>query len=112
MMYSEWVTTEPELAEAVSKLESGMESMTPRERVMIGYFLAGVWREWENSYYQYKSGLFDSSEFEPRMGRWRSQMATPATQLQWCNQRQWFALDFMEEVDRIVRASGDWPCGE
>ena len=112
MMYSEWVATEPEMAEAVSKLGDGMESMTPRERVMIGYFLAGVWREWENSYYQYQSGLFDSSEFEPRMGRWRSQMANAATKLQWCAQREWFAPDFRVEVDGIVRADGDWPCSE
>ncbi|HJO12610.1 MAG: hypothetical protein QGG67_11325 [Gammaproteobacteria bacterium] len=112
MMYSEWVATEPEMAEAVSKLCDGMDSMTPRERIMIGYFLAGVWREWENSYYQYQSGLFEQSKFEPRMGRWQSQMATEATQTQWCGQRQWFAPDFREEVDRIVRASGEWPCGD
>jgi hypothetical protein len=71
-----------------------------------------VWIGCESSYYQYQSGLFDSSEFEPKMGRWRSQVATATTQLQLCAQRQWFAPDFREEIDRIVRTGGEWPCSE
>ena len=102
MMFSEWVTTEPEMAVAISQAAGGLDNMTPEHRVMYGYFLAGVWREWENSYYQYQEGLFDRTEFEPRMERWRSQMQTPAARSQWATTRTWYAPGFRTIVDEMV----------
>lgn len=102
MMYSEWVTTEPDMAEAIAVAGSNPENMTAAQRVMFGYFLAGVWREWENSYYQYQRGLFESEEFEPRMLRWRSQMQSVAARVQWEGNRQWYAPGFRQIVDDMV----------
>jgi hypothetical protein len=102
MMLSEWVTTEPEMAVALAQAGSGLENMTPEHRIMYGYFLAGVWREWENSYYQYQEGLFDSREFQPRMERWRSQMTTPAARTTWAGSRLWYSPDFRAVVDSVT----------
>ncbi|PCH63892.1 MAG: hypothetical protein COC19_00505 [SAR86 cluster bacterium] len=102
MMLSEWVVTEPEMAVVIVAAADGFENMSPEHRVMYGYFLAGVWREWENSYYQFQSGLFELQEFEPRMLRWRSQLDTLAARQQWKATRQWYAPDFREVVDGFV----------
>lgn len=102
MMFSEWVTTEPEMAAALVAAGGGPEAMTPDQRVMYAYFLAGVWREWENSYYQFEQGLFDEQEFMPRMERWRSQMQSPAARAQWQTSRAWYAPNFRARVDAIV----------
>ena len=48
MMFSEWVATEIDLAETIAKATAG-QAMSPAEGVQYVYFLAGVWREWENS---------------------------------------------------------------
>ncbi|MEQ8955688.1 MAG: hypothetical protein RL120_16270 [Gammaproteobacteria bacterium] len=102
MMFSEWVTTEPEMATALVAAANGLESMSPDHRMMYAYFMAGVWREWENSYYQYTRGLFDAAEFEPRMLRWRSQMQSPTTRAQWRATRSWYAPEFRAVVDGMV----------
>ena len=101
MMFSEWVATESELAMAISKANAG-QVMTPTEGVQYAYFLAGVWREWENSYYQFQEGLFDREEFEPRMNRWHDMMRTKLVRDSWVATRMNYSPGFREEVDRIV----------
>lgn len=105
MMFSEWVATESELAEAISKANSG-QVMTPAEGVQYAYFLAGVWREWENSYYQFQQGLFERDEFEPRMNRWHDMMRTKLVRDSWVATRMNYSPGFRDEVDLIVGAYG------
>jgi hypothetical protein len=102
MTFSEWVTTEPEMAVAISEANSGLQSMSPEHRLMYTYFLTGVWREWENSYYQYQRGLFEANEFEPRTRRWRSQMESEAARAIWNGTRLWYAPGFRGVVDGFV----------
>ncbi len=102
MMFSEWVATEPEMAAAIAEASNGLQNMKPDHRIMYLYFLAGVWREWENSFYQFQHGLFDREEFEPRMLRWRSQMETEAARVQWAATKAWFAPGFRAVVDGYV----------
>lgn len=101
MMFSEWVATESDLALAISKANAG-QAMTPAEGVQYAYFLAGVWREWENSYYQFQEGLFERDEFEPRMNRWHDMMRTKLVRDSWVATRMNYSPGFREEVDRIV----------
>ena len=103
MMVSEWVTTEPEMAIALAEAGQGLESMQPEHRIMYGYFMAGVWREWENSYYQYQRGLFELEEFEPRMERWRAQMQSASSRNLWRTNRSWYAPGFRELVDNLIQ---------
>jgi len=104
MMFSEWVATEPEMAVAITAANESLESMRPEQRTMYSYFLAGVWREWENSYYQFERGLFDVEEFEPRMARWQSQMETRSARVYWNATRLWYAPGFRAVVDSYVQA--------
>ncbi len=106
MMFSEWVATEMDLAIVLAKVNAG-EPLNPGERVMHGYFLAGVWREWENSHYQFQQGLFDRDEFEPRMERWRQTMRVKSVRNSWVATRMNYSPAFRIEVDRIVETYGD-----
>lgn len=101
MMFSEWVATESDLAETIAKVNAGID-LEPGESVMHAYFLAGVWREWENSYYQFQQGLFDGNEFEPRLTRWRATMRNPVVRESWAATRQNYSPAFRAEVDAIV----------
>lgn len=108
MMFSEWVATEMDLAVAIAKVNAG-EPLDPGERMMHAYFLAGVWREWENSHYQFQQGLFDRDEFEPRMERWRSTMRVKAVRDSWVATRMNYSPAFRAEVDEIVAAYQSMP---
>ncbi len=101
MMFSEWVTNEMALAVTIAKVNAGVP-LEPGERVMQAYFMAGNWREWENSYYQFQQGLFDRTEFEPRMDRWRSSMRVKSIRDLWASSRENYAPAFRAEVDKIV----------
>lgn len=106
MMFSEWVATEIELATTIAKVTNG-EPLTPGESVQHAYFLAGVWREWENSHYQFEQGLFDRDEFEPRMNRWVSTMRVKPVRDAWVATRMNYSPSFRAEVDRIVGQYAD-----
>lgn len=101
MMFSEWVATEIELAETIAKVNRG-EPLTAGESVQHAYFLAGVWREWENSYYQYERGLFDAVEFEPRMNRWHDMLRVRSIREAWLATRMNYAPAFRQQVDTMV----------
>ncbi len=102
MMFSEWVTTEPEMAAAIVAASQGLDKMSPEHLVMYSYFMAGVWREWENSYYQFEQGLFDIADFEPRMVRWHSQMQSREARTLWTTNKEWYAPGFRARVDAMV----------
>jgi len=106
MMFSEWVATEIELADTIAKVSAG-EALTSGEAVQHAYFLAGVWREWENSHYQFEQGLFDRDEFEPRMNRWVSTMRVKPVREAWIATRLNYSPSFRAEVDRIVAQYSD-----
>jgi len=101
MMFSEWVATERDLADVLAKA-AAEEPMEPGERFMHAYFLAGIWREWENSYYQYQQELFDRAEFEPRMARWHATMQLRSVRLAWIATRMNYSPTFRGIVDGIV----------
>ena len=106
MMFSEWVATEIDLADTIAKVGAA-EPLTPGEAVQHAYFLAGVWREWENSHYQFEQGLFDRDEFEPRMNRWVSTMRVKPVRDAWIATRMNYSPSFRAEVDRIVAQYSD-----
>ena len=105
MEYYGWVATNQELAAVLAKGNtlglSGLDRESG-EMHMYTYAVQGILREYENSYYQYREGLFSDSEFEVRLDRWRVGMATKGWQELWTSVRLAFAPDFRAEIDRIV----------
>jgi hypothetical protein len=103
MMMSEWVVTTPELAATMFKAQSlGLEALDDAERMTWALFVAGELREWENSYYQYLSGLYRPEDFEPRLTRWRSALNSDARRQRWEDTRLQYSPSFRAEIDRIV----------
>ena len=80
---------------------AGFEPGT-REFAMYFAIVQAHLREWENSHYQYESGLFTVDEFEPRIERWRGSMTLPGFREAWARARQGFSPSFRAEIDRIV----------
>ena len=105
MEYYGWVATNPELARVLAKGNSlGLSGLDTElgERHMYTYGVQGILREYENSYYQYEEGLFTTEEFEVRLDRWKTGMATKGWQEVWAGARLAFAPRFRAEIDRIV----------
>lgn len=104
MSYLELVAATPHLAEAMDVGGFlGMEALDPTGRRMLASHLLAVFREWENSHYQYEQGLFSAEEYEARRSVWIAMMAgTQAARDVWSGVGDWHSPNFRAEVDAIV----------
>ena len=103
MMFTDWVATNRYTAEVLTLSGQGkIEPGTP-EAVSFEFFAQGVIREWENSYYQYEQGLFESEEFAPRIVRWRQIISLGPVREYWARSKDQFSPRFRAEVDGILQ---------
>jgi hypothetical protein len=102
MMFAEWVGTSDYAAEVLLQGSRGQLEPGTKENLSFMFIESGIWREWENSFYQYQQGLFDDEEFEPRRTRWTLNMRGDGSRALWKVTRETYSKDFREEIDRIV----------
>ena len=102
MLTSEWMGTNEYAVDIYIRGTSGLLEPGTKEYASFSFLLAGMWREWENSLYQYERGLYESSEFEPRIGRWRYNMRPAAVRELWKLTNGTYAPSFREKLDEIV----------
>ena len=80
MEYVGWPATSETLAYAVAiNREEGAAELTPSQYLMLWAWAGAQLREWENSFYQNKLGLFTEAEFGARKNIWRQRMTSGAT---------------------------------
>jgi hypothetical protein len=110
MEYLSWLATSPELAASLEKIGTeGWAALAPHERTPVTGYVAGIFREAENSYYQFERGLFTPDEYEARSQFWRLIFTgdhAAAYADVWQSFRVSFAPDFRAEIDRIVAEVG------
>ena len=106
MMFSEWVATNKYTAEVMTLAAAGkLEPNTPEYNSFL-FLNQGIFREWENSYYQYERGLFEPEEFEPRKDRWRRVMANEPVRDYWKMSRDEYSPGFRKVLDEIFSQTG------
>jgi len=103
MEYYGWMATNRDLAEVVTiAFQQGVDSLDAvQHRMWLGFAVAAL-REWENSHYQYRLGLFTAEEYEGRATNMRVLMTIPAWRWVWRNEREKFSAAFRSDVDAIV----------
>ena len=57
---------------------------------------------WENKFYQYQIGLFDSDEFKVRTNTHRDQLGIESNVEIWERYKHWFAPDLQIYLSEIV----------
>ena len=106
LTYLGWVATSPELARALAKAASDVDSITDFERIQLDYYYAAQIRVWENTHYQFERGLFTEPEYEARKGVWRNRLAnaddSELFRAQWESMKERVSPSFRVEVDRII----------
>jgi hypothetical protein len=92
----------PDLADVAVRGTPGRDALNRLDRVLYGYQAQMVFREWENSHYQYEQGLFLPQEYEARRAAWPDVMGLPGAREVWSEQRHTYSPSFRAEIDRIV----------
>ena len=80
---------------------AGRDELEPEEALGFMFLVQSNLRMWENEYYQYKVGLFDDEEFDPRVRRWRIVCNSPGRRWVWASVRDGYSPDFRHLMDDI-----------
>lgn len=104
MDYLELVAANPALAEAMNLgFSSGMDALEPIGQRMLGSHFHAVFREWEDSQYQYERGLFSTDEYEARRAVWRAWLTqSRGGRETWDISREWYSPGFRAAIDSIL----------
>lgn len=103
MQIATYVFQEPSMAEIIQGgLRGEYEQQTP-EHLKFGGFLTANLREWENSYHQYKAGLFEHGDFEARQVRWKQLLQFKTIQARWEQDRETYGPEFRTVIDDLVQ---------
>lgn len=107
MEYYGWMATNRDLAEVVTiAFNEGVDSLDDIQlRMWTGFAVAAI-REWENSHYQYRLGLFTAEEYEGRANNMRALMTKAAWRWVWKNEREKFSAAFRADLDAIAAEGG------
>ncbi len=98
----EWFAGSRENIQIRQKGDAGELNFTTPEGGQYGWMIAGNLRLWENEWYQYRRGLFEAGEFEPRLEIWRAMVNRPGMICTWFSfQRAGYSPDFVELVDSL-----------
>ncbi len=91
----------PELFDIADKRSANLD-VADAERQQLHVFILSQLRIWENEFYQYQIGLFESDEFEARTIAWRGQMSMDANIVIWRRTENPFAEDFRVYLNEII----------
>jgi hypothetical protein len=102
MTLNSWIATNEYTANIAFRGGRGeLEPGTP-EAISFDQLVTGVFREWENSLYQYEQGLFDQPEFDARKRAWSVFLVVPGVRGYWKKRRTNFSPRFIVVIDEIV----------
>jgi hypothetical protein len=84
------------------------EPLTDEELFQFHMRTNALFRYWEDVHYQYRVGLYDETEFARQRDAWRASLKSAArTQEYWCQVRQLYSPEFMQEMDRLLGGACD-----
>ena len=108
MMLSEWIGTNEYAAKIMAEGFPGNLDPDSNRYTSFVFLVGGIWREWENSLYQYRMGLFSEEEFLARRKRWvRFMRGGTGARALWADIRDTYSQDFRSEIDEIVASTGN-----
>ena len=77
------------------------EEMTPEERFIYERMISAWFRYIETVHYQYRQGLYDTSEFDQQINVWKGRFEIPSVVEQWCFRNQNYSVEFVGEVNSL-----------
>jgi len=104
LSFYERVVEHKDFAQAAAdlRLDANAYSDGTAEDFQYRLWIISQLRMWENEFYQFQIGLYDSDEFEPRTNVWRRQIAIPATEAVWRRTEDSFAPNFRNHLNGII----------
>ena len=97
----EKVLENTEIFDITDRLNANLD-VTETERNQLHFWILSQLRMWENEFYQYQIGLFDSDEFEARTNTWKQEMSVTANLGIWRSSENMYAPDFRNYLNTMI----------
>lgn len=91
----------PDIVRALAKTEAG-EELSREEKLQLRMVATATFRHWENVFYQYRQGLYDSGEFEAHSQTWRRLVVEGWLKDYWKQLRHNFSAELRALVDAFA----------
>ena len=102
MTLNSWIATNEYTADIAYRGGRGLIEPGTPDGIAFDQLLTGVFREWENSLYQYDQGLFAEPEFAARKESWSVFLRVHGVRAHWERRRKNFSPSFRAEIDRVI----------
>ena len=99
---AEWIATNEYAAKVYAKGSDGEDIRGTAEGDSYAFIVNGQLQVWENEYYQYKLGLYDEDQFQPRRAAWAMNLKPKGIREVWQVVRNTYSPEFRKEIDDIV----------
>ena len=78
------------------------EELSPDDQFRLDRISRAYFRYWENAHYQYRSGLYDETEFAGARKAWKDRLSRPGVAAIWCELVEGYSPEFVAEIERLL----------
>jgi hypothetical protein len=97
------LTTQTEIADLLARASNDPASLNQADLGRVWAVTRGLFRRYENDYYQYRNGLFDADTWASyRISFREDTLSAPLLRAVWSLQRDKFNPEFAAEVDQLA----------
>lgn len=92
----------PQLADLMVRADNG-EELTPAEYFQFASRTRAMYRYFENVHYQYRRGLYETSEFQRQTVAWENYLGRSKVAVEvWCTYQHTVSEEFAETLNRLL----------
>ena len=92
---------EPEMADIHLQAIENFDDLTPSQRLRYIVFLLGIFKVWEESYYQWREDRMDQEAWESMLAPLADVMSTDGPKKVWELRKHQFRKDFADYIDSV-----------
>lgn len=99
--YLETLASHSGIVDAGADSKAGLGRMADDELLRFSFLMAGLFKIWENAFYQYKSGFLDERAWQSNVTWMLAWFHRPGIQTWWSVRKALFALEFQALVESL-----------
>jgi hypothetical protein len=96
------IASDESLANIVTADCSATTSCSPTDQTRFNSYWSARFRYWEGTYYLYRIGLYDETEYRAQREAWRANLQDPSVRRRWESVRFGYAPEFVTQLDALL----------
>lgn len=103
--YLETLASNASIVAVGTSSKAGLKGMTDEELLQFSFLMAGLFKIWENAFYQHKSGFLDERAWQSNVQWMLTWYHLPGVRTWWSVRKDLFAHEFQSFVEVLPKPS-------